>query len=111
MNFAMFVIAAAAVVEWWMHPIFVGLLVGLPTTGLGLAGLRRAKKLDKEASDAAIIATQGGMIQYVIDGLDKLVENLQEDNEDVRAQKAVLVKQLAKCHTEYANLKRLMDDE
>lgn len=54
-------------------------LVGILSTGiLGWFGYRRSKKADS-------VAEKAGAVEQIINGLNILVENLQEDNKDLRS--------------------------
>ena len=64
--------------EFFSHPIVIGILVAVPSFTLGYLGYRRSQKADKAA-------TQAGAVEQVIDGLNKLVDNLQDDNKILRA--------------------------
>lgn len=64
----------------WSHPIVIGLIIGLPSAFLGFLGYRRSVRVDQDAATALIIANRSEEVAQIIDGLNKLVENLQEDN-------------------------------
>lgn len=100
----LFLLAAG---EVWTNPIIVGLVVGIPTSLLGFSAYRRAERLDRAASQAAVIAAGGEAVQRVINGLDQIVENLQVDNKEGRELVRELRIQLQECHDAYAALKRM----
>lgn len=89
------------------NPIIVGVVVGLPTSLWGFLAYRRAAKLDEEAAVAAVLVTQGDAIQRVINGLDRMVSNLQTDNKDARELATDLSRRLNECHEAYQRLKRI----
>lgn len=60
------------------NPAVVGILIGIPTTVVGVLVYRRGKKADD-------VATEKGTIGAVYAGFDKIIENLQEDNADLRS--------------------------
>lgn len=92
------------------NPIVVGLVVGVPTTLFGFKAYRRAEALDKAALRQAEITAEGDAVQRVIDGLDRLVDNLQADNREVRERVIDLRERLRRCNADYAELKRLMSE-
>lgn len=85
----------------------VGLVVGLPTSIFGIIAYRRAEKLDEEAAQAAAIAVHGDAVQRVIDGLDRMVANLQTDNKIGRELAADLARRLNECREAYDQLRRI----
>lgn len=89
------------------NPILVGIVVGLPTTAFGFFAYRRAERLDQEALRSAAIAVQGDAVQRVIDGLDRMVENLQVDNKEARELSRDLARRLKECNEAYCKLKQL----
>lgn len=66
------------------HPVFIGVLVGLPSAMLGYLGYRQARKNDAVAAQAGIATAESGTISQVIEGQNKLVANLQTDNAVLR---------------------------
>lgn len=68
----------------WSNPIIVGVVVAIPSFILGYLGYIRSVKSDKVAEDSTIASTNTAAINQVIDGLNKLVDGLQEDNKDLR---------------------------
>lgn len=59
------------------NPITIGLLIGLPGSALTYLGIKRAKKADENTEKA-------DAVEQIIDGLNKLVANLQTDNTVLR---------------------------
>lgn len=64
----------------WSHP----LVVGIPGFLFAGIGLWLAFRKDKSTESAAVIAAQTGSVAQVIAGLNKLIENLQDDNKVYR---------------------------
>jgi hypothetical protein len=65
----------------WQHPIVIGLAVGLPTSIGMIFTLRRTFRQDDNVKQAAIATGTSQSISQVIDGLNGMIENLQEDRE------------------------------
>lgn len=89
------------------NPMVIGLIVGLPASVFGFLAYRRSEKLDDKASQVAVIAIQGEGVQRVIDGLDRIVINLQTDNKEARELAADLTRRLKECGESYDRLKRI----
>lgn len=71
-----------------VDPIIQAVLIGLPSFCLGYLAYRRSRKVDKVAEQSGIATeTRAGTTQ-IIEGLNQLIDNLQEDNkafrEDIR---------------------------
>lgn len=64
--------------------LWVALVAAVPSAALGLLGYRRSQRNDEVAEQAGIATSQHSSIGQVVDGLDRLVENLQEDNRALR---------------------------
>ena len=63
-----------------MDPIIQAILIGLPATALGFLAWWRSRKVDAVAEQSgAVTETRAGTAQ-VIDGLNQLIDNLQDDN-------------------------------
>lgn len=88
-----------------MDPIVVGVVVGLPATGLGWLGYRRSIRLDRLAVQAATIKEGGTTTQTIIDGLDRMIVRLQEDNRILRERIEDYSKQLRRVEDELRELK------
>jgi len=73
-----------------LWPVVIGLLIGLPSAALGYLAYRRGTRSDKAAAQATISVAQSGSITQVIDGLNKLVLALQDDNAALRTTYAAL---------------------
>lgn len=77
-----------------MDPVIVGFLVGLPTIVLGWLGYQRSVRLDRVAARSAAIESGKVTTQTIIDGLDRIVANLREDNKMLREQLTAIEKEL-----------------
>lgn len=89
------------------NPMIVGLIVGLPTTVFGIIAYRRAEKLDEEAARVVVITAQGEGIQRLIDGLNRMITNLQTDNKIGREMAEDLTRRLNECREAYDQLRRI----
>src|SRR5688572_27423201 len=68
-----------------MDTVVQALLIGLPATVLGLLAYRRSRRVDAVAAQSGIATeTRAGTAQ-IIEGLNHLIDNLQEDNAVIRA--------------------------
>lgn len=83
------------------NPIVVGLALAIPSFFLGLLTYRRTLEQDKVAAQASVNKTEGEAIQRVIEGLDKIIENLQTDNREARIVITDLTVQLKECRDSY----------
>lgn len=64
--------------------VIYGLLIGLPSFLLGYLAYRRARKVDAVAAQSGMITeTRAGTTQ-IIEGLNQLIDNLQDDNRSFR---------------------------
>ena len=66
------------------NPAFVGLVLAMPSSILGYLVYKQSQKADETAKQGGIATVESGTIGQVIDGLNKLVDNLQTDNEVLR---------------------------
>lgn len=64
--------------------LWSAVVVAVPATVAGVFGYRRSMRIDAVAEQAGIASTQSASIGHVVEGLDKLVANLQEDNRALR---------------------------
>lgn len=71
--------------NFWSNPIVIGIVVAIPSSILGYLGYKRSVKSDKVAADSTIASTHAAAINQVIDGLNKLIDGLQEDNKELRS--------------------------
>lgn len=64
--------------------VIYGLLIGLPSFLLGYLAYRRARKVDQVAAQSGVATeTRAGTTQ-IIEGLNQLIDNLQDDNRTFR---------------------------
>lgn len=63
----------------------IGLIAGFPSVTIAYLAYRRSQRVDTVAEQAGIATRSTESIQQVIDGLNTLIENLQEDNRVLRA--------------------------
>lgn len=69
---------------FWENPAVVGVIIAIPATILGYLGYRRARGVDEVAKQAGIATTHATSIGQVVDGLNKVIANVQSDNNDLR---------------------------
>jgi hypothetical protein len=74
--------------SFWQHPAVIGVLVGLPSLALGLLVYQRSRDVDEVAEQAGIATAQRESIGQVVDGLNRIIGNLQIDNEFLRKEVA-----------------------
>lgn len=88
------------------NPAVVGLLVAIPSAVLGFLGYRRSRHNDEVAERAGVATTRSTSIGQVVDGLDRLVANLQEDNKTLREHVKELNVKLDRIISECQDLKQ-----
>lgn len=71
-----------------MSPTAVSALVAIPTTLLGYLIFLHSRKVDKRSEVSVALA-------QVTDGLNRLIDNLQEDNKTIRAEVRYCAERLA----------------
>jgi ABC-type transporter Mla subunit MlaD len=81
------------------NPIVIGVLVGMPSFLLGFLGYRRSQQADKASESADAIG-------HIIDGLNALIDALQDDNRVLRRNADALQLRLSQAATELEKLKR-----
>jgi lipopolysaccharide biosynthesis regulator YciM len=72
----------------WDHPAVVGLLIAMPSVWLGWLAYRRSVRANN-------ISAVSKSSEQVYQGLDQLIDALQEDNASLRVRNQVLSEQLA----------------
>lgn len=87
-----------------------GLVVGIPSFFLGWLTLRRGNRVDRATAQQAVVAARGSEVSQVIDGLNRLVDNLQEDNRIWRQSLESVSHRLSACITEREELQRKLND-
>lgn len=60
------------------------LLIGLPATVLGLLAYRRSRKVDAVTEQAGVASESRAGTGQIIEGLNQLIDNLQDDNREFR---------------------------
>lgn len=81
----------------WSNPAIVGLILAIPSTILGLLAYRRSRAVDKVTEQSQAATSHSGSINQVIEGMNKLNENLQEDNRLLR-------EGIGECRTELGKI-------
>lgn len=81
------------------NPIVIGLMIGAPSFALGYLGYRRSQKTDNAAKET-------GALGQIIEGLNKLIDNLQDDNVVLRHQIKSLQIRLETVTSDRDKLKR-----
>ena len=67
-----------------MDQVVQAILIGLPATILGFLALRRSRKVDAVAEQSGVATESRAGTAQIIDGLNQLIDNLQEDNKQFR---------------------------
>lgn len=62
------------------QPVLLALIAAVPSFILGYLAFRRAVKVDKTTEQSGVAVAQLGAVNQIIDGLNQLIDNLQEDN-------------------------------
>lgn len=81
-------------------PVIVALVVTIFPLALGYLGYRQSQKVDAIAAQAGIATVESGTISQVIDGLNKLVGNLQQDNAVLRSISSEMHARVIECQAE-----------
>lgn len=68
----------------WENPAVVGLIVGAPMAILGALGWWRSRGMDAAAKQTATETLHAGRVAEVIAGLQSIINNLKDDNEELR---------------------------
>lgn len=69
---------------FWSHPAVVATIVGVPAVVVATLGYRRSVRGDAIAAQSGIAEDKREGVEQVIEGLNKLVTNLQADNAVLR---------------------------
>lgn len=96
--------------EIFWHPAVIGLLVGLPSSLLGYLIYRRSRELDEAAEQAGIATAQRESIGQVVDGLNRIITALQEDNAFLRTEVSVGREDVKACLRKVSDLRRRVDE-
>lgn len=94
----------------WQHPAVIGLLIGLPSSALGYLVYRRSRDVDKVAEQAGIATGQRESIGQVVDGLNKIITALQQDNALLREEVVAGRKDIAACLHNVTELRKQVDE-
>lgn len=84
------------------NPVVAAALVAaIPSSALAIFGYRRSKRVDAVAEQSGMASMSAKGVDQVIEGLNKLVERLQEDNavlrDNVRALDDKLSRVIQQC--------------
>lgn len=79
--------------------IVIGLAIGIPSFALGLLGWLRARKTDMQTMS-------GKQIDQLLQGNKDMIDNLRQDNDDLRERQDEIEKKSKKCLDERDQLKR-----
>lgn len=90
-------------------PIILALIAAVPSFILGILAWRRSVKVDKNTEQAATALAQSTAAAQVLEGLNKLIENLQEDNKELRGNITEVAKKLKEALAERDKLRRELD--
>jgi len=96
--------------EVTLQQALIGLVVSVPSVLLAYFGFRRSQKVDTIAQQAGIATNTKESIQQVIDGLNSLVDALQEDNKVLREKVLNLERKLDKVIEDCVALKAEVHD-
>lgn len=88
------------------NPAIIGLIVAIPSFTLGYLGYRRSVKVDKAAEKSGEASASTAAVGQVIQGLNSLIDSLQEDNALLRESVAGLSIRLKQVTDEHEQLKR-----
>lgn len=83
----------------------IGLIAGVPSVAIAYLAYRRSQRVDTVAEQAGIATRDTTSIQQVVDGLNTLVQNLQEDNQVLRAKVLALEESLDRIIAECRDLR------
>jgi peptidoglycan hydrolase CwlO-like protein len=70
-------------VNW--NEVLAALVIGLPSLAIGLLAYRRSRKVDAVSEQSGASSNHRAGTAQVIEGLNELIDNLQEDNKGFRA--------------------------
>lgn len=85
----------------WESPLALSLIVAIPSLLLGYLAHRRATAVDRATERSGIASNNKEAVGQVIDGLNRLIENLQEDNKSLRQEITELRAKLVELTTRY----------
>jgi chromosome segregation ATPase len=83
----------------WENPLLLLVIGAIPSFILGYLGYRRSVRVDKVTEQSGAASNELEAVGQVIDGLNKLVANLQEDNKHLREDVTALRARLKEIET------------
>lgn len=96
---------------FWSHPAVIGVIIGIPATAIAVLGYRRSVRTDAIAAQSDVAENKREGVEQVIEGLNKLLGNVQNDNEALRvtsrelnAEVRVLNKEVRELNAEVRSL-------
>lgn len=92
-----------------MNAILIALAAGIPSFLLGFLAYRRSVKVDAVAAQVSVSTDSRAGTQQIIEGLNSLVENLQEDNKALRDEARYLLQRISNLTEETNKLKAELD--
>lgn len=66
------------------NPAIIGLVVAIPSFVLGYLAYRQSKKVDRATEQSGVADDQLNAVGQVLSGLNQLIDNLQDDNKELR---------------------------
>lgn len=66
------------------NPAITALVVSIPSFILGYLAYRQSRKVDRATEISGVASANVSAVNQVIDGLNRLIDNLQEDNKLLR---------------------------
>lgn len=70
--------------NFYDNPAFVGLAIGMPSFFLGYLAYRRSVRVDQISEQSGIATSTRAGTAQIIEGLNQLIDNLQDDNKNFR---------------------------
>jgi len=64
--------------------VAMALLIGAPSFALGYLALQRSKRVDAISAQSGVVTDARAGTSQIIEGLNRLIDNLQEDNQSFR---------------------------
>lgn len=92
------------------NPAIIALVAAIPSVALGYLVYRQSKKTDKITEQSSAASSQATAVDQVIQGLNKLIDNIQEDNKLLRENVDELRVRLKETMEENHNLQEEVRD-
>lgn len=89
--------------------IWIALAAGLPSFLLGFLGYRQSRKVDAVAAQSGMASESRAGIEQVIQGLNGVIDNLQEDNTAFRDEVRYLTGRITEIITQCDEAKRQLN--